>query len=491
MIFYCQPAFVLHLYFGTCNQVFREDRKHFCMRYQFMVWLWLCVPASLSAQYNFGIGNGNYSGIYGARINPAVTAGSSLRWEVNAIFAGALYDNTFVYIPHGAVPVLGFKSIYNGILHNRHFLTHYDPSNPGKLYQFVLSTEVLGPSVRFNVGTNQSIGLMTVARSYTNMRDLPGSTAQSAYAYLLQADLWNKPLSDHRSRLNGMGWLQYGINYSAILLDDGTNHLKIGLGLNYLQGVAAAYVKNTDLNYSIGDTANLQFVRSGLDYGRTDYDSYRRIGGYGGLNHGHGFSADAGIVFSHKADPNDPSVPYDYRLGVSVMDIGSIDFNRNAAAFHLQTDTANFAAWRQVRLASNIAVDRTLSAIFYHGDSAKSKEADHFSMAMPTALSVQADFRITTRLFVNGTIVKGLHHGDRQGVIQPDLYALTPRLETRWWEVSVPVSLLYYGQWRPRVGLAARVGYFFVGGDAPWSVLGIGDMQGADVYVGIRFFDLK
>jgi len=324
------------------------------------------MPFCLSAQYNFGIGNSNYSGIQGGRINPGMLAGSSLKWEINGLSAGELYDNTFIYIPKGAVPPLGFKSIYNGIIDNQHFSTHYDPADPGKLYHFTMTTEVLGPSFRFNIGSDQSIGLTIAARSNENMRDLPGSTAQNAFAYLMQTDLWNKPLSDHSSRVNGMGWLEYGLNYGAVLIDNGGNKLKVGINLKYLQGVVAAYVKNTNLNYTISDTTNLSFTHSSVDYGRTDYDTYRRIGSYNDLNHGHGFGADVGLVFEHKYDPNDP-VRYDYRLGVSLMDMGSIDFNRNAAAFHLQTDSANFSAWRQVHLTSNLAVDRTLSAVFYHG----------------------------------------------------------------------------------------------------------------------------
>ena len=470
--------------------VFTEDRKTYCMRKMLIAWLCLCLPVCLSAQYNFGIGNGNYSGILGARINPAVTAGSPLKWEVNLVSGDMLYDNTFVYIPHGSVPVLGFKSIYNGIIDNNHFSTHYDPANPNKLYQFTMSTEVIGPSIRFNMGTNQSIGFTIAARSYENMHDLPGTTAQNAFSYLMQTDLWNKPLSDYSSRVNGMGWLEYGLNYSAVLVNNGKSQLKFGIDLKYLQGVVAAYVQNTHLNYKLSDTANLQFTNSSVDYGRTDYDSYRKIGSYNDLNHGQGVGADLGLVYVHKSDPNDP-IPYDYRLGISVMDMGAIDFNRNAAAFHLQTDTGNFSAWRQVHLTSNIAVDKTLSAVFYHGDSTKSKTAGHFTMAMPTALSFQGDFRLAQHLFMNTTIVKGLHHGAKTGVEQPDLYSLTPRFESAWWELSVPLSMLYYGEWRPRIGLAMRVGWFFIGGDAPGSLLGLGNMEGADVYAGVRIFSLK
>lgn len=102
--------------------------------------------------------------------------------------------------------------------------------------------------------------------------------------------------------------------------------------------IAAGYVTNTHLSYRIGDTTNLHSSGS-VDYGRTDYDSYRHIGGYGDLNHGHGFGADIGVQFVH-AD--------EFKLGFSVMDIGGIRFDRKAAAFRLQSPDANFSNWGQV-----------------------------------------------------------------------------------------------------------------------------------------------
>jgi hypothetical protein len=75
--------------------------------------------------------------------------------------------------------------------------------------------------------------------------------------------------------------------------------------------------------------------------------------------------------------------------------------------------------------------------------------------------------------------------------VQPDIYSVTPRIESRWWELSVPMSVLYYGEWRPRIGLAIRAGYFFFGGDAPIGLLGVNPMRAADFYAGVRFFVLK
>ena len=50
------------------------------------------------------------------------------------------------------------------------------------------------------------------------------------------------------------------------------------------------------------------------------------------------------------------------------------------------------------------------------------------------------------------------------------------------------MSLLYYNQWEPRIGLAFRIGYFFIGGDAPGSLLKLTDLNNVDFYAGIHIF---
>ncbi|HEY4065094.1 MAG TPA: DUF5723 family protein [Puia sp.] len=452
----------------------------------------LLLPFFLLAQQNTGIRTSNYSGIQGALLNPASIADSKLKWDVNALSVGTNFDNTFVYIPKGAVPAFGFKSIIEGIIHENKFGTHFDPQDPNKLYNLTLSTEILGPSFQLQLPGpgNQAIGLTIASRSYANIRNIPGHVAQSAYDFLLNQGLWNTPFSDHSSQLEGMSWLEYGLHYGAVLFNDGTTEWKAGISLKYLQGVGAAYVKNTNLNYSIGDTTHLLFANSSVDYGRTDYDTYRKISGYGDLNHGHGLGADLGVQFEHLGGPKE-GAGYLYKIGLSLLDIGRIKFNRNATAYHLQTAGADFSDWRGVHLTSNIQVDRTLSAVFYNGDSSASKVGDQFTMGLPTSLSLQGDWNFCENFFINATIVKGFGHGNGQGVRQPDIYSVTPRYESKWWDVSLPLSLLYYGHWRPRVGLAVRAGYFFFGGDAPAGLLALGNLQGVDFYAGVHFFVLQ
>ena len=467
-----------------------------------LVLLFLCMPVwlYLSAQQNLGIRNSNYAGIQGALLNPSSIADSRLQWDVNIWSVGEVFANTFLYAPKHSLPFFGVGKIIKGTIHEDLFFTHFNPQDPGKLYNLTFSAEILGPSFFMKIAKKNVIGFTVAERSYGNIKDISGALAQNSFAYLLEPDLWNTTFHDSTTRVNSMSWLSYGLHYATVLYSDGKSELKGGISLNYLQGLEAAYVKNTHINYKINDTSNITFTNSTIDYGRTDIDTYKKID-YNNLNHGHGFGTDIGFTYVrlkdaalYNAEPDDKMFAgtqkpnYIYRIGISLIDLGYVNFNRSSASFHLQTDSAGFANWHHSKFSGNNQFDQTLSAIFYHGDSLKSLTANRFNMALPAAFSIQADWNVYENFFANMTIIKGLGHGNNNGVTRPDVYSLTPRYETLWGEVSIPMSLLYYNQWESRIGLALRIGYFFIGGDAPGSLLKLSDLNNVDFYAGIHVF---
>jgi hypothetical protein len=451
--------------------------------------LLLCIQGALllHAQNDLGIRNSHYAGIQAALLNPAGMKGQYVKWDINVASAATLFDNNYLYIPKGSIPVLGFRSIVEGIKHENKFVTTFDPSNPDKRYHLVLASDLLGPSLQAELKDGQVIGFTFRARSIGNINDFTGHLAQNAYDYMRNKILWNKPLHDNSTRINGMAWLEYGFYYATTLYKDSRSELAMGIGLKYLQGLGAAYVKNTHLNYIIGDTTQLIFTQSSLDYGRTDYDSYRKSSGHRAFTHGFGAATNIGFTYTRFNDNNN----YLYKLGLSLIDLGAIHFNRYTATFHLHTDSANFTNWYAYNFTTNGEVDRAISAAFYQGDPERSHVGNTFNMGMPAALSAQADWDCYGNFFVNATIVKGFGHGDGQGVVQPDMYSITPRYESKWFEASLPFSVIYYGNWRPRLGFAVRAGYLFFGGDAPAGLFKLHNMYGADFYVGIHLFSAK
>src|SRR5450631_906060 len=137
------------------------------MRKAKTLFLFMHISLCMYAQQNLGIRNGNYAGIQGALLNPGSIADSKLKWDLNILSAGVVFENTFLYIPKGAVPAFGFKSIVKGILNEDKFNTNFDPKNPNKLYNLTLSTELIGPAFHMDLSTKSVIGFIMSSRSYT------------------------------------------------------------------------------------------------------------------------------------------------------------------------------------------------------------------------------------------------------------------------------------------------------------------------------------
>jgi hypothetical protein len=452
-----------------------------------MVMLFFCcgVALGLQAQHDLGLWNGNYSGIQGSLLNPSSIAGSKLEWDVHVFSVNVDFANNFLYAPKSRVPFFGIGRIIRGSIDENLFLTRYDPQNPNKLYNVSFSGLFLGPSFFVKIRKKHEIGLTTALRGMANIRNITGNAGQNAFDYFLSSNLWNTSFQDQSARVNAMGWAEYGLHYATVLYENGNDELKGGVTIKILQGMFAAYAKHTNLTYRIVDTTAIAFTNSSIDYGRTDFDDFRRRTLHN-FDHGVGRGFDVGFTWVHRDQPGEDN--YRWRLGLSLLDVGSVNFDRNSGSYHLEAANAVFSNWHEAAFANNTQLDQTLSAVFYNGDSARSQTGTAFHMRLPTTLSLQADYNIKERFFANLTILKGFGHGDNVGVVQPDIYSLTPRYETRWFEVSLPLSLMYYGHWQPRMGVAIRAGYFFIGGDAPGSLLKLNDLQQADVYAGVDYF---
>lgn len=334
---------------------------------------WIC----LFAQQNLGIRNSNYAGIQGALLNPSAIADSKLKWDVSVFTVGEVFDNNFLYAPKKSLNFFGIKRIIDGSIHEDLFFTHYTPQDANKLYNVTFSTEILGPSFFVKIAHKHEIGLTVAGRAYANIKDIPGNMAQNAFVYFKEQDLWNTSLQDNSSRINSMGWMQYGLHYATVLYSGGNNELKAGISLNYLRGIVAAYANNTHINYNIQDTSNIKFSNTSIDYGRTNFDDFRKVNSQD-LNHGHGFGADIGFTYVHLRDAAPASAKpyirpqsgpdkndYVYRLGISLIDIGSIHFNSNAATYHLQAANADFTNWDQSKFSGNEQLQIAPSAPFF------------------------------------------------------------------------------------------------------------------------------
>jgi len=470
------------------------------MKKIYLLLLPFILANGLHAQQYLGIRGGNFAGINGAQLNPSSIVDGRLKWDVNLGSGSMTFDNTFLYIPKDSLKFFGIGHIVD-LIKAKHYYTHFDTNNPNDKFDATFSTEGLGPSFFFNFAKKYALGITTAARYYNVASDVAGHVAQNAYQEMNDTTLWNTNWTDQSTKYNTLGWFEYGLNFGMVVYHKGNNEITGGVELKYLQGVAGAYIKNTDATYNIQDKDNLLFTNTSIDYGNTSYNSFDEIKKYNDLIHGHGFGGNIGFTYIHKRDSADYTYVADckkyvdpnkstylYKIGLSLIDAGSINLDKASDNFHLETSGSDWVHWRGEHFSSDNDFNKSISAVFYDGDSTASFVSHNIKMGLPAAICLQGDWNFYRSLYLNAEIIQGFGHANGQGVRRPNVYSLIPRYENKWFEVSVPMSLLYYNHVTPRIGLAIRAGWFFIGGDALGGLMGLNDLEGADVYAGIHIF---
>ncbi|MCS6917655.1 MAG: DUF5723 family protein [Chitinophagales bacterium] len=458
------------------------------------------VCSTAQAQNYLGIRHSNYAGMLGAMFNPSTMVDARLPWDIHLGSFTISGDNNFLYIPKDSLKFLGFGRIVD-LVKQKHFYTRFERSDPNQTYDMSVAAEGMGPSGYFTFGKGRhALGAHTAGRFYLVINDAPGHQGQQAYYENRDTTLYGLTLPDDDTKANTLGWFEYGLSYAQLLYHKNGHLVKGGLGIKYLHGVGGAYIKDVVGSYNIFDRKNLFYYNGTAEYGGIDYASYDPIKKYNDLIHGDGWGGSIGFTYERKRDSSeftyeidckklvDPNASqYKYRIGLSLIDVGKIKFDRNASTYRLQTDSSNWYDWPAVKFRSFDHFNRWVSYVIM-GDSLSSYQNDHFTMALPAAVHLTADWNVHKNWYVNATVVKGFNHQSGQGVVHPDVYSVIPRYETQTVEVSMPLSLFSYHNLRPRIGLCARFGYFFIGGDAWGGILKLKDFEGADVYAGVHVF---
>jgi len=212
---------------------------------------------------------------------------------------------------------------------------------------------------------------------------------------------------------------------------------------------------------------------------------------------GGGFGFDIGITYKKtiKGQQNilyseicaKPFLPYRYKIGVSVIDIGRITFKKNAQKLVFD-NVSTF--WPDISDFNSQNIDtaiRQLSQKFY-GNPDKLLQGDRISIGLPSALSVQIDVHYTGNWYVNGTLIYPLRIYSIS-LIRPAQLSITPRYETNFFEVNFPISLYDFS--KPRIGISARLGIFTVGTDKLGGFFHYNDFTGMDVYFSVKIGFIK
>lgn len=465
---------------------------------------YLLFTVQCNAQEQLGIASSLYAGINGISLNPSSSACSPFRFDVNIITFHTYFDNNDFYLYNASIP----KIIANGSkpvdVANTYNIAHgmtsdimfYDRNKTGNVKIFENLT-IQGPSFMLSF-ENWSIGIIT------NMREgISAINVNSNLANVFYQTMNYKPLSHQyiylpAFRINGTDWAEIGLNLSAILTKNDEMLIKGGFTLKELFGLSDMYIQNKSSYMYYANDKDMDFYYLNMNYGHALPASGAGIG-----IEGTGQSIDLGITFQRllryklktqrryfytASDcpvfcKTNPYLLYKWKLGISLIDMGYINFNRNAATYqysNISTDWFNFAHWAPQKIQG---FDNGISANFINQPVAQPVN-NNFTTMLPGALCVQYDYYLDDEYYINLSDIQRIPHFNTPGIDRENIFAITPRWDDPYLGVSLPLILDEYMY--PRIGLSFRFfNIFVIGTDRIGSFIN-SRFSGFDIYFSIK-----
>jgi hypothetical protein len=459
----------------------------------FLSVIFLSLAISITAQEMWGITTSNYAGSTGALLNPCAINTSKLYMDVNILTADIFFENNYGYIhrqdyslfkflsPNPSFPKYGPDELP---------FDHYTTKNP----KFVYSSEIIiGPSAMISVGQH-AFAIHTGARALTSAYNVPLEICNFGYyglQYTPQHNI-NYMSSNVGSTALVMGevGISYAYSFRKISMEDWT----AGITIKRMFSIAGGYVRASDANYIVLNDTSINIKNLNAEVGFSiplDYNS-NAFPDSGPLIKGGGFGFDLGVTFQNKVLSYQKRkitklcrqryIDYIYKIGVSVLDIGYVNFKKNAE-LHSFTDVSKY--WINFDTLNFYSMDtlmQTLSNVFY-GDPNASYVDNKIKVYLPTALSIQADYKVYRHWYAGVVLIQPLQMG-KAFIRRPAQIALIPRYESPQLEFSFPFSLYDYRY--PRLGFSVRYHFLTIGTDEMLSLFGLTNFTGLDFYISFK-----
>lgn len=479
----------LHLKFVSVNH-----RQLNCIRLLVLVVL-VVFSNAVFAQEMQGVVNSNYSGITGRALNPSSMVNSKLYMDFNVVGTHVFAENDYVYTKRGDVTIFSLLSKDPNVpVHGEKNRSTYDKYNKDRKNAFV-NVALYGPS--FMVSQNdQAFGFHTAVRSSHAVHQLPYHLGKFMYE-----EFKYKPLQNIRFRTEkdfsvaSMTWAEIGFSYAAVLYKMNRHHISAGITVKRLLAYEGAYLEVDDLDYMIPNRDTAIFYNINATAGMAlpwDYYENEYLTN-SGVWRGTGWGFDLGFTyqwklkghsnFRYKKLCQQRYVGYRYKVGVSFLDLGRVKFTDNARKYAFENNSAFWDGLKQLSF-DNIDLFMQEMSTEFTGDPDQLWADDKFSIALPSAVSVQFDYNYNSKWYFNATLVKGMRMGGDGAINRPTLLAAAARYESPHFDFTFPVSLYEYKHLM--VGSSARFHNVIIGSDNLLGMLGLSDIHGADFYIMLK-----
>ncbi|SIT78488.1 hypothetical protein SAMN05444128_0631 [Pontibacter indicus] len=469
------------------------------------------LPETAQAQ-QLGIASSNFAGTNSLYTNPSAIADSRHKFYLSLF--SAEFGATNNYLRYDA-PMSLLKLARKG----EEFKSEYIQENlNGKQKLVMAGADFRGPAFTWQLSPLHSIAVTTRVRAAAQANNLSEEVARLYKVADGEDDSFlYKPYTGNNMNLNANVFSELGLSYARVVLDQGPHFVKAGITLKRLNGGSAAFLNLEDTDLQAEErmvegsdeaayVVKLDKVHARYGYAAMpDFDAAESgdlLGLLlGGKSAGSGWGTDLGFTYEYRTNNPDYQITrngqqftdreqnkYKYRLAVSLMDIGSIHYNNPELVWAYDVTRTN----KEVNLSEIGDAETTEEMLDYLNgqmDVSENEKQTSFRAALPTALNINVDYRLSNRLYANATLIQGVRGRNAIGMRQNSLFAITPRAEFKKFEVAMPVAL-QNNYSVLTVGAMVRFLNFYVGSDNIGGALNLGKPYGANAYVGMSLLPL-
>lgn len=435
----------------------------------------ICASGTIRAQEQEGLVHGNYAGTDAVGMNPAHLSGQWCWMDVSIIGADASVWNDHVYLTGRERSVLG--EMRETLRTGADRLLVNEDLRSGDRHGY-MHARLKGPALAWSFGRS-GFGAHVSTRAALSISGVGDHLARFAYHGFTYRPQHGIRYTDDRLRVLGAAWTEVGGSYARQLVAHDFHRFSAGLTARYLIAHAGGGIAFNGLDYTVVDTLRAEVHQATGRYGMAMPT----------VDAGRGHAFDLGISYERTLDEADgyvphsgcDAMPYRYRLGFSVLDIGGLRL-RDGYTADFDASTAYFQDHTDLGVDDPSALDSLIGASL-----STSQVSSGFRIGLPTAAALQFDHRIVNRVYVGASCVQNLAFGEGLRIRRTNTLAVVPRFEHQRVEVAVPIVLHEYDPRHITAGAMIRLNNVSFGSDDLLPLITRGNLYGLDLYFRIKW----
>jgi hypothetical protein len=461
-------------------------------------------------QFQTGMPTSNLAGVMGITVNPANTNYLNNGTDFMLFsMSGGIMNNGFYLNPKPipsflspdlissftSKPASGEKEKINETF-DRVF--NIQRSLKNRNYIFADLT-IYGPSLLINF-KKHSYGFTSALKTASSTVNLAPEMAIFMLKGSNAIELQEKSFDWNRVVSGTLVYTDIAFNYSYEIANTYKSKHRFGLSAHYLNGINAidiADMGGTRWTFTGDSTIALTGGNFRYNYAATKSGKINELM----ESRGRGFAFDIGYTYVRKKKslptvitlcPNiryGGSVrsyqEYKWKLGMSIMDIGKIDFNNQTVATNYVNATGNSKNLDLEFYKGLFALDRRLEFDFSGIGNVEYERTKEYTHYTATRFQFQFDYNYKNNLFFNISGSQRLPVPGTISMMAPNILSLTTRYEKLKYEFGAPISLIEYQY--PIMGFYFRYGPFYLGTNHLLEMVGVRNIRGADIFFGLKF----